>query len=110
MVDNALRHGGGPIELRGEEAEGVVMVHVLDRGEGFPEAFIGQAFERFSRASPGKRESGSGLGLSIVETVARAHRGEARARNREGGGADVWLAFPNDRGGLLSSGLNDRYK
>jgi signal transduction histidine kinase len=66
---------------------------VLDDGEGFPEEFLPHAFERFSRADPSS-PSGSGLGLAIVETIARAHGGEAHAENRSGGGADVWLALP----------------
>jgi signal transduction histidine kinase len=94
MVDNALRYGAGPVELRAESIE----IHVLSGGPGFPEGFLGQAFERFSRASPGRRQSGSGLGLAIVQTVARAHGGEAHAANREGGGADVWLALPSSPG------------
>jgi signal transduction histidine kinase len=94
MVDNALRYGGGEIEIAARAAEGSVEIHVLDAGSGFPPDFIGRAFERFSRAPSSARDGGSGLGLAIVETVARAHGGEARAANREGGGADVWLTFP----------------
>lgn len=97
MVDNALRYGSGTIELEAGSRDGSVEIHVLDEGEGFPGEFAGRAFERFSRASSSKRDGGSGLGLAIVQTVARAHRGEARARNREGGGADVWLTLPPTR-------------
>ncbi len=91
MVDNALRYGAGPIELEARTVGGAVEIHVLDRGGGFSEEFLGRAFERFSRASAG--EGGSGLGLAIVRTVARAHGGDARAANRPGGGADVWLTL-----------------
>jgi heavy metal sensor kinase len=94
MVDNALRYGGGTIELVAGDENGAVEIHVLDRGEGFPQDFLGRAFERFSRASSSDRDGGSGLGLAIVQTVARAHGGEAHAGNREGGGADVWLTLP----------------
>jgi signal transduction histidine kinase len=94
IVDNALRYGGGVVELRARTTEGGVELHVLDAGEGFPAEFLGQAFDRFSRAAASQRASGSGLGLSIVRTVARAHGGEAHAANREGGGADVWLVLP----------------
>jgi two-component system OmpR family sensor kinase len=94
MVDNALRYGGGTIELEAVAGDGSVEIHVLDRGGGFPQEFIGRAFERFSRASASARDGGSGLGLAIVQTVARAHGGEAHAANREGGGADVWLTLP----------------
>ena len=94
MVDNALRYGGGPIDLEARAENGSVEIHVLDRGKGFSEEFLGRAFERFSRAPASSRDGGSGLGLAIVRTVARAHGGDAHAANRPGGGADVWLALP----------------
>jgi two-component system OmpR family sensor kinase len=94
MVDNALRYGAGQIDLKAAGESGSVEIHVLDRGAGFPEEFLGRAFERFSRASASDRDGGSGLGLAIVQTVARAHGGEAHVANREGGGADVWLVLP----------------
>jgi two-component system, OmpR family, sensor kinase len=94
MVDNALRYGAGQIDVKASAEDGVIEIHVLDRGRGFPEEFLGRAFERFSRSSTSNRDGGSGLGLAIVRTVARAHGGEAHAAHREGGGADVWLALP----------------
>jgi signal transduction histidine kinase len=94
MVDNALRYGAGPIGLEARAEDGSVEIHVLDRGEGFSEEFLGRVFERFSRASASSRDGGSGLGLAIVRTVARAHGGDAHAANRFGGGADVWLTLP----------------
>ncbi|MDX6601349.1 MAG: hypothetical protein QOF13_551 [Solirubrobacterales bacterium] len=97
MVDNALRYGAGTIELVARVEDGLIEVHVQDRGEGFPAEFLGRAFERFSRASASDRDGGSGLGLAIVQTVARAHGGEAHVANRTGGGADVWLTLPTRR-------------
>jgi signal transduction histidine kinase len=95
MVDNALRYGEGTIELVASEGNSAVEIHVRDHGDGFSEDFLGRAFERFSRASSSDRDGGSGLGLAIVQTVARAHGGEAHAGNRDGGGADVWLTLPS---------------
>jgi signal transduction histidine kinase len=97
MVDNALRYGAGPIEVSAIPNGKSVEIHVLDRGTGLGEEFLGRAFERFSRASGGNRDGGSGLGLAIVRTVARAHGGEAHAADRDGGGADVWLSLPARR-------------
>jgi len=94
MVDNALRYGEGPIMLSAVRCEDEAEIHVTDRGPGFPAEFRERAFERFSRRSPSRGDGGSGLGLAIVRTVARAHGGEARAGNREGGGADVWMSLP----------------
>jgi two-component system OmpR family sensor kinase len=96
LVDNARRHGGGRVTLTAHGRNGIIELHVLDEGAGFPEKFIGRAFERFSRADAAGAY-GTGLGLAIVETIARAHGGEAHAANRLEGGADVWLALPTGR-------------
>jgi signal transduction histidine kinase len=100
VVDNALRYGEGTITLSARRHGEAVEIHVTDEGEGFPPDFVAHAFERFSRA-PGVRQGGSGLGLSIVATVAEAHGGNAHATDRPEGGADVWLAIPaaSDSGG-----------
>jgi two-component system, OmpR family, sensor kinase len=103
MADNALRYGAGTIELAVGTGERSVEIHVRDRGMGFPEEFLDRAFERFSRASASNRDGGSGLGLAIVQTVARAHGGEAHVANRDGGGADVWLTLPTFSSGLKES-------
>ncbi|MBS0548569.1 MAG: HAMP domain-containing protein [Proteobacteria bacterium] len=94
IVDNALRYGAGTIRLKARRMGEAVELHVIDEGKGFPPAFVGHAFERFSRA-PGVRDGGSGLGLAIVATVAEAHGGSAHATNVPTGGADVWLSIPS---------------
>ncbi len=94
LVDNALRHGGGRVNLRAAAVDGTVELHVEDEGHGFPPAFLERAFERFSRPQPGREGSGSGLGLSIVRMIAEAHGGIADAANGAAGGADVWLVLP----------------
>lgn len=94
LVDNALRHGSGTVDLAARERDGRVELHVTDDGPGFPPAFLASAFERFSRADEARTRGGTGLGLAIVDVIARAHGGEARAANRPRGGADVWLILP----------------
>jgi signal transduction histidine kinase len=93
LLDNALRYGSGPVSLTAVGRNGSVELHVEDRGAGFDEEFLDRAFERFSRADASKRDGGSGLGLSIVASIAGAHLGEAHAANRAGGGADVWITL-----------------
>jgi two-component system OmpR family sensor kinase len=94
MVNNALRFGEGDVVIRAGAQDGVITLHVLDDGPGFPPEFLARAFERFSRANPGRARGGSGLGLSIVRTIADAHGGAAYAANRPAGGARVWLVLP----------------
>jgi heavy metal sensor kinase len=93
VVDNALRHGAGPVRLAAVEGDGAVELRVSDRGEGFPPSFLAEAFERFTRADEARGRGGSGLGLAIVDAIARAHGGRAGARYREGG-AEVWVELP----------------
>ncbi len=95
LLDNALRYGAGPVELSATPAEGSIELHVRDRGPGFPEEFRPRAFERFSRSEAGRGQNGSGLGLAIVDAIARAHDGHAHVDNRPGGGADAWIALPD---------------
>jgi heavy metal sensor kinase len=95
LVENALRHGAGDIELAAEARDGAVELHVRDAGEGFPPDFLASAFERFTRGDPARSGGGTGLGLAIVEAIARAHGATAGARNRPPAGADVWIRLPS---------------
>jgi signal transduction histidine kinase len=94
MVDNALRHGAGEVQIWAGENGRIVKLHVSDRGAGFPPEFVARAFERFSRADSARGRGGSGLGLAIVETIAMAHGGAAGVANDSAGGADVWIEIP----------------
>ena len=94
LVDNALVHGRGPVRMEARSNGADTELHVTDEGPGIPDEFIGHAFERFSRADGARGAGGTGLGLAVVEAVARAHGGAAHARNRPGGGADVWIELP----------------
>jgi two-component system, OmpR family, sensor kinase len=94
LVENAVRHGAGEVVLSAERRDGAVELHVRDEGPGFPPDFLGSAFERFTRADPGRSRGGAGLGLPIVAAIAAAHGGTAEAANRPRGGADVWIRLP----------------
>jgi signal transduction histidine kinase len=104
LVDNALTHGEGAVELGAVERDGFVELHVADAGPGFPDDFRKRAFDRFSRADEARSHGGSGLGLSIVEVVARAHGGGTGLRNRASGGADVWISLPGSLPPAAQSG------
>src|SRR6185436_1827012 len=98
LVDNALRHGDGAVELRAEPAGDGVRLHVLDRGPGFDPALDGHAFDRFTRGDRARSRGGTGLGLAIVDAIARSHGRAAGAAARDGGGADVWIELPIVKG------------
>jgi heavy metal sensor kinase len=97
LVDNALHHGGGVIRLEAIAEDGSIELRVSDEGHGFPPDFLPHAFERFSRADVARAEAGAGLGLAIVDAVARAHGGSVGAGNRASGGAAITLRIPARR-------------
>jgi signal transduction histidine kinase len=88
LVQNALDHGAGDVVLDAVETEEGVEVRVTDAGPGFSSELAGRAFEPFARSVAGH---GTGLGLAVVASVARAHGGSAGTRVSPGGGTDVWL-------------------
>jgi signal transduction histidine kinase len=98
LLENALRHGDGNIRLAAADRDGQIELHALDEGRGFPPEFLARAFDRFSRADEARSSEGAGLGLTIVDVIARAHGGSAHAANPDGGGADVWLSLPTTPG------------
>jgi signal transduction histidine kinase len=95
LVDNAVRHTppDGQVDVRIAHDDGRVMLVVQDTGTGFDEHFLRQAFEPFARRGAGDASNGSvGLGLAIVQAIARAHDGRAWAENRPEGGSRVTVA------------------
>ena len=94
LVENALRHGDGPVALWAERRNGAVRLHVTDEGAGFPPGFAERAFDRFSRGDGARGGGGAGLGLAIAAAIAEAHRGSAGAAAREPAGLDAWIELP----------------
>jgi two-component system OmpR family sensor kinase len=93
LVENALRHGRGRILVHARRQADRVELHVRDEGPGFSQGFVQHAFEPFTRDDPARLGPGAGLGLAIVDVIARAHGGTAHVANRDGG-ADAWLELP----------------
>jgi two-component system, OmpR family, sensor kinase len=93
MVDNALRHGAGPVTLQVRTTQSETELHVTDTGPGLSAEFAPQAFERFTRQDRGR--GGSGLGLAIVQAIATAHGGQAHAARRNNAVTDFWITIPN---------------
>ena len=97
LVNNAARHGGGDIliQTRRVTAGGTASIlSVLDRGPGIPAHEVErlkQAFTRIDSARSG--ESGAGLGLAIVERIARMHGAKFDLLPRAGGGTEARLTF-----------------
>lgn len=93
LIDNAIRYAGGTITLGAREAEGQVVLEVLDRGPGIPPEAVERMLRPFTRMDMARGGGGTGLGLAIVDRIANLHGGRLELGSREGGGlaARVWL-------------------
>lgn len=81
LIDNAVKHGGPPIEIelgRGIGGAGPsITIAVHDHGPGIPASLRERVFEPFFRPGDRTEETGSwGLGLSLVRQIARRHAGD----------------------------------
>jgi signal transduction histidine kinase len=77
-----------------------VVLRVEDRGPGIPREERERVFEPFYRGPLAERNHapGSGLGLSLVRHVVRAHGGSVHVEAREGGGAALVVELPTPAG------------
>lgn len=75
LIDNALKFTprNGAVAVEAGEVDGRAKISVSDNGRGVPQAQSSQIFRRFVRLKGGEDAPGSGLGLSIVEAIARLH-------------------------------------
>ena len=87
LVDNALRYAGEPIEMELKRTSSGAVIEVRDRGPGIPAEETDRLKRPFTRLEPARGgRGGAGLGLAIVERVARAHGGGLELLPRDGGG------------------------
>jgi heavy metal sensor kinase len=95
LLDNAIRYTGegGSISVSAASQNGWATLIVTDNGAGIPPDALPHVFERFYRADKARSRysGGSGLGLSIVNAICTAHRGEVEIASTEGVGTTVTI-------------------
>ncbi len=79
LIDNALKYAGeqGTVIVESERlADGTALLSVSDNGPGIPDDEKPKAAERFYRGEASRVSPGVGLGLSLVQAVAKLHGGQ----------------------------------
>ncbi len=77
LIDNALKHGQGDIEVSVEpDGAAGVRLRVRDHGPGIPSAERKHVLQRFYRLERSRSTPGNGLGLSLVQAVVQLHGAE----------------------------------
>ena len=99
LLTNARVHTpiGTSIEVALDQSDDGLTIAVTDHGNGLSKDDQARIFERFFRVDPSRQRNsseGSGLGLSIVDAVMRAHGGRVSVTSEDGKGATFTLFFP----------------
>lgn len=94
LIGNAIRHGGGKVDVSTSVMDGEICVIIADRGPGLSEKELHDLFQPFARGDQSRTTKGSGLGLAIVKRVVDMHHGRVQLRNREGGGLEAVVNLP----------------
>ena len=98
LLDNALAYGMPPVTVTTSRVGDNVLLDVADRGAGVPPRDVERLKQPFTRASAARSRSdgaaGAGLGLAIVERIARLHGGAFDLLPRDGGGTIARVTLP----------------
>lgn len=98
LLTNAMKYSGKSrrIGLRLDRENGHARIHVVDQGVGIAPEEQERIFERFYRAPTAENQHipGTGLGLTIVAHIAKAHGGGVEVASRLGSGSSFTIHLP----------------
>ena len=98
LIDNAIAYGAPPVEVTTRADGGRVVLDIVDRGPGIAPGEVERLKQPFTRASAARTDAsgaaGAGLGLAIVDRIARLHGGSFELLPRDGGGTVARVTIP----------------
>jgi heavy metal sensor kinase len=101
LVHNGLKYTpeGGRVDVQTALVDGRATITVSDTGEGVEPEEKDKIFQRFYRSARAKSQSGgsAGLGLSIVESIVKAHQGQIEVISKKGSGTTFVVSLPISR-------------
>jgi two-component system, NtrC family, sensor histidine kinase KinB len=95
LLSNALKYtpAGGKVTVSAKAETNEVRFSIADTGRGIPGQYLPRIFEQFFRVPDQEKESGAGLGLSIVKEIIEAHGGTVGAESQEGKGSTFFFTL-----------------
>jgi signal transduction histidine kinase len=96
LISNAMKFTppGGTIRLAARREADEIALVVADNGTGIPTEHQARVFEKFERGNPQARQSGAGLGLSLVKSFVELHGGRVEMISEPEQGTTVTLHLP----------------
>lgn len=97
LVSNAIKYtpDNSLVTIQARATEGLAFIEVTDTGYGIPADELPRIFDRFYRARKHKdKAAGTGLGLTIVQDIVKAHHGEVLVTSQEGVGSTFQVRLP----------------
>ena len=98
VIDNSIKYNPDhkEIKLSASAKDKETVISIQDYGIGIPKDKLDGIFERFYRVDSARerKTGGSGLGLSIVETIISAHEGRIKAESEPGEGTLITIVLP----------------
>jgi signal transduction histidine kinase len=95
LIDNAVRHGGGPVELAVRHIDRRLVISIVDHGPGVPPTIARTVLDRrFGSPDSELRPSGPGLGLTVTRSLVEGLGGTLRHEPTPGGGATFVVDVP----------------
>lgn len=96
IISNSIKYtpSGGRITLSAEAQGDQIILGVQDTGIGIPEADRDRVFGKFERANPQARQSGAGLGLSLVKSFVDLHGGHIEIAKNVSQGTLITCSIP----------------
>lgn len=101
LIQNGVKYSDPPADvlITFDQDKEFVIMKVIDKGIGISKEDIERIFERFYRVNKSRSQKvgGSGLGLSIVQTVIRKHFGKIKVESQLGSGSTFTVTLPRQR-------------
>lgn len=99
LVTNAIKynHPGGQVFVESQTEAQHVVLRVRDTGIGIPSEDLPRLFDRFYRVDTARTQqddTGTGLGLSLVQEIVTAHHGTIDVQSRPGTGTTITVRLP----------------